>query len=232
MIKIVGLFSALIALAAVMLGQTLTGITADTQNGALAANTGNLFSNGFETGDFTGWTKTDASSLLSVISSSGLSMCGSDVMKAVGNGSAQASVAKTVANQTSGYYRFWFRMDALNSANIFLWSTGNNAALRINTSNTLQLIGGAMVVTSSGGALSANTTYVIEVHILSAASSGGGELKVNGSSVGSDFTRNTSAWTQDTSTLGPSAGVLPNTKIFYFDQFDISNTGYVGTSCP
>jgi hypothetical protein len=193
---------------------------------------GNLFENGFETNNYTGWTLTDASSLSSIISTSGLSMIGNFCWKIAGDGTHLAfAQSSSFATGSADYYaRFYFRTSIINSGSFLqIGEMGTDSFVRLSNANPAVVQVSAISVIGSCAGITANTTYYIEVHEHIASSGGGWELRVNGASCGSDLTRNTSGNAPTTFTIGqPSGTPLPNTQTFDFDELGVGNVNWLG----
>jgi hypothetical protein len=214
-----------------------------------AENLGDILADGFEGNTLDAWTGNTAGAGNSIAVQDTTALVGTYSARSAFTGStATAYVYKTITAASDIYVVGTFQINQVmfgsNYQHAFVLNVlnGSTSAMRVSiyragAANDYRI---ACYVTHAGGTLSlylgtasqvtANTPITLQLRYKSDASVGGGQLWVNGTSVASDFARNTSANTIDRVEVGNTAAstVAPaNATNIFFDTVAIGTT-YIG----
>jgi subtilisin family serine protease len=198
----------------------------------------NIFSDGFESGDFSAWTSVTGSNQATVTSAAG--MLGSLGMQLVLNGNTPGYVEDgSPANESTYHARFYFNPNSTatgGSATDILTGLNSNGTslfrVQYRQSNgNYQIRAGVL----SNGSLSytnwytvSNSAHSIEV-AWQASSSASFSLYMDGSLKQTLTNRKTSTYRVDRIRLGPSGGLNSSTVgTEYFDAFVSTRSTYIG----
>lgn len=185
-----------------------------------------IFIDGFESGDHDLW---EAESNATVISSAGLDMDG-DYCLDLNN--SYEYVQKDIIADDEMYFALLYRPTAYNSLQIFTALNSTTQLINITrkeTTGEVEARVGTTTLVATGGVLTVNTTYLIEIHIKIADSGGRIEVKIDGL-LTIDYTGDTKpdANTQfDKVRIGYSGTGTRKSNAF-FDNFLMDDTGWIG----
>lgn len=160
---------------------------------------------------------------------------------ASGGTTRYAEVAFSGTSITEFYYRMHFRIDGFGTTFVtpmlprFMSPSGEQCSIRLNSTGFLVASRNGTALATAGTALSTNTWYLIECHVVLHASTGTFDIKVDGSTSGRGLTA--SGNTKGQSEAYISAMRLQNaddSKNCWYDDVAINdvsgsfNTGWIG----
>ena len=198
---------------------------------------------GFETGDFgetTNLTSGTVSVQTSHVRTGTYSLKSNPATTAVGwaqistNGSAGASTGFSLATAWYGFYFLYITKPAANDEDICAPCASGAVVkiyVRLNSAGQLAVYDQGLTLLATGTTvLSSNTYYLIEVKCGTGGSSAAWEVKINGTVEIGSVAGNLGTGNNASILLGKVINHNGNSVEFYYDDFYISSTGYLGTN--